>query len=202
MVQESGVVVVVDEDSESREILEGTFSVVSVSDLVHALLSSENILDGVVHWVIEESSQVLLVWTNIVWISIEALSHLENARGLSIFRPELSFDFWDRVDSDSIKVVLLYQIVDPGLQVLSDVGIVLVKIWQVSESAIFNVTWVTPVGDLAVRVVVFGLVEWIDSREVHTDWSNVVGNNVNHDPDVLLVSSLDQVLEVILTSEV
>jgi hypothetical protein len=202
LVQESGVVVVVDENSESGEILEGTLSVISVSNLVHALLSSENILDSVVHWVVEEASEVLLVWSNIVWISVEALSHLENARGLSVLRPELSFDFWDGIDSDSIKVVLLDQVVDPGLQVLSNIRVVLVEIWQVSESAVLNITCVIPVGDLAVRVVVIRLVEWIDSREVHTNWSDVVGNNVNHDPDVLLVSSLDQVLQIILTSKV
>jgi hypothetical protein len=202
LVQESGVVVVVDENSESGEILEGTLSVISVSNLVHALLSSEYILDSVVHWVVEEASEVLLVWSNIVWISVEALSHLENARGLSVLRPELSFDFWDGIDSDSIKVVLLDQVVDPGLQVLSNIRVVLVEIWQVSESAVLNITCVIPVGDLAVRVVVIRLVEWIDSREVHTNWSDVVGNNVNHDPDVLLVSSLDQVLQIILTSKV
>lgn len=202
LVQESGVVVVVDEDSQGGKVLEGTLSVVSVFDLVHALLSSENVLDGVVHWIVEETSEVVLVWTNIVWISVEALSHLEDSRGLSVLSPELSFDFWDGINSDTIEVVLLDQVVDPGLQVLSDVRVVLVKIWQVSESAILNIAWVIPVGDLAVRVVMFGLVEWINSGEVHADWSDVVGDDVNHNPDVLGVCGIDQVLEVLLGSKV
>ena len=45
---------VVDEDTECIDILEVLgFSGILSSDLVHALMATENILDCVIHWVVE-----------------------------------------------------------------------------------------------------------------------------------------------------
>lgn len=67
LILESGVIVVVNEDTEGINVLEfAIFFSESVFDVVHALSRSKNILDREVHWVVEQSGQVLLIWTNVV----------------------------------------------------------------------------------------------------------------------------------------
>lgn len=51
-------------------------------------------------------------------------------------------------------------------------------------------------------MVMLLLVEWVDRAEVIADWSNMIGDNIDHDVDVAIVTGLDQVLEIILGSEV
>ena len=67
LILESSVIVVVNEDTEGINVLEfAIFFSESVFDVVHALSRSKNILDGEVHWVVEQSGQMLLIWTNVV----------------------------------------------------------------------------------------------------------------------------------------
>lgn len=95
---------VVDEDAESVNIAEvALFLAESVFDIIHGLCAAKNIFDCVVHWVVEEACHVFLVWTNIGWISIEALSHLEHTSSLPVFAPEILSYLWDGIDSDSIE---------------------------------------------------------------------------------------------------
>lgn len=57
VVQESRVVMVVDEDTQGVNILEVLlFLIVSVFDAFHRLAASENVADRIVHWIVEKSS--------------------------------------------------------------------------------------------------------------------------------------------------
>ena len=70
---------VVNEETESIEILEWALLLsIPVFDVVHRLSGTKDILDGVVEWVVEESSQRALVWSYVSWVTIEALSHLKD----------------------------------------------------------------------------------------------------------------------------
>jgi hypothetical protein len=77
----------------------------------------------------------------------------------------------------------------------------LVEIWEVSKSAVFDLSLVAPVCDLAIIVIVLRLVERVDFAEVHTDWCNVVGDNIDHDVHVFIVSSFDEVLKILIRTE-
>jgi light-regulated signal transduction histidine kinase (bacteriophytochrome) len=79
LVQEPGVIVVVDEDAESVEVSEVTSNILpSGADVIHGLTSSINVLDCIVHRVVEQAGDVILVWTNIGRVTVEDLTHLEN----------------------------------------------------------------------------------------------------------------------------
>ena len=157
-VQETSVVVIVDEHTKGVDVGEVlSLSIIATTDAIHGFVSSENVGNGVVHWVVEEGSEGSLVGSNVGGISIEALSHLENARGLAILIPEVLADFWDRVDANTIEAVLVDDSLNPVLEVLSDIAVVLVKIGKAGETAVLNGALVIPV-NIAVVVVVLSLV--------------------------------------------
>lgn len=58
----------------------GSFGVVSGLNVAHVLTISEDVVNSVVHRIIKEASNIVLVRTNIGRVTIEALAHLENAR--------------------------------------------------------------------------------------------------------------------------
>lgn len=125
-VQEASVVVIVNEYSKSINVFEfSILLVVSVGNALHALLVPENILDSVVHGVIEQCGQVVRVRTYIGGVPIEALAHLENTRRISILLPEVFRDLRNGVNPNSIKIVILNCLLDPVLQIASDVTILL-----------------------------------------------------------------------------
>ena len=97
---------IVNEDTEGINVSE-LLSLLdpSVGDTSHGSLGLPCVLDCVIHRIIEETSDVILIVTNVSWISIEALSHLEDACGLSEFAPEILGNLWDCVDSNTVKVV-------------------------------------------------------------------------------------------------
>jgi len=163
-VEESGVVMVINEDTKRMEILEVlAFSVVAVLNLVHGLTTAEHIQDSVVHWVVEHTSKVTLVGTNVSGITVEAFTHLEDSCGLTIFTPEILGNFRNSIDSDTIEVILINNTFNPVLEVLTDPGVtVLVKIRQIGKSAVLNITLVAPVGNLASAMVMLSLVERVD----------------------------------------
>lgn len=85
-VEESGVIVVINEDTKRMDILEVlALSVVAVLNLVHRLSTTENIQNSVVHGVIEHSGEISLVRTNVSGITIEAFTHLEDSGGCTVF---------------------------------------------------------------------------------------------------------------------
>jgi len=51
-------------------------------------------------------------------------------------------------------------------------------------------------------MVVLRLVQWVNLAEVVTNWSDMIGNDVNHNSDAFAVSGVNEGLEIILTSEV
>lgn len=143
-----------------------------------------------------------MVGANVGIIAVEVFSHLEDASGLAVFRPEILGDLWDGIDADAIEAVLLDEVMDPVLEVTPHVGVALVQVGEASESAVLNLPLVVPVVDVAVVVVVLSLVERVDITIVVLDRSNVVGDNVDHDPDALAVCVVDHSLELLLISEV
>lgn len=81
VVQKSSIVVVVNEKSKCAQVFEvGSLGVVSGLNVAHVLTISEDVVNSVVHRIIKEASNIVLVGTNIGWVAIEALAHLENAR--------------------------------------------------------------------------------------------------------------------------
>jgi len=160
-IEESSIIMVVNEDPESIDIFEvvGLILVLG-SDLVHALSTLPDVSDCVEHWIIEETCYIVLVGSNIGCISIEVFSHLENSSCCTILRPEIFGDLRDCVNSDTIKSISLNDSLNPILKILSYVRIsILIKIGEISKSAVFNLSLIVPVRNLAVRVVVFSLVQ-------------------------------------------
>lgn len=114
VVEETGVVVVVNEQTKGVNIFEiAALCVVALFDTTHILTITENIVDGVVHWVVEKASDVVLVGTDIGRVAVENLTHLEDARRGTKFRPEVFLDFGDGVDADTIEAVGAYEGLDP-----------------------------------------------------------------------------------------
>lgn len=99
---------VVNEESKSVDVVEVAFFLcISIFDVVHRLVASKNVLNCIIHWIIEDSSEVVLVWANICWVSIEAFSHLEHASSLTILAPEILWHLWNSINSYPIKAKIL-----------------------------------------------------------------------------------------------
>ena len=202
--EEAGVVVIVDEDAESINILEVLgLSAIPVADVVHRRVTPKYVADRVVHRVVKQSSDVVLIGSDVSGIAIEALAHLENAGRCSVLTPEVLGDLGDSVDTDAIELVFRHDILDPVLEVASDVRVtVLIEVWQVGKAAILDLGLIAPVDDLAVGVVMFRLIEGVDLAVVSTDRADVVSDDVNHHPDTLGVGCADEVNEVLLGTKV
>ena len=98
---------VVHERAQSIDIFESSILfVVAVADIVHGLTASKDIFDSEVHWVVEQSSHIVLVIRNIAYVSIKAFTHLEYSCSLAIFRPEWLLDMRNSIDTDSIEIKL------------------------------------------------------------------------------------------------
>jgi len=122
VVEETGVVVIVNKEAESVEVFEvGLLRVVSLLDFAHVLLATEHITDGVVHRVVEKTSDSSLVGSNVSGITVEALSHLEDASSITKLRPKVFGNLGDGVDPYAIKAVSVNHVLDPGLELTSDV---------------------------------------------------------------------------------
>jgi len=203
VVEETSVVVVINEEAERINVVEvRPFLIIPLHELVHVVSTTEDVANGVVHRIVEESGDVILIGTDVGWISVEALSHLEDSGGRSILSPERSFNFGNSVDTDSVKVVLLDDVMYPVFEGLANPRVVLIKVGQVSQAAVLDVTWVIPVGDLAVAVIVVSRVKRIDLAVVSTDGTNMVRDDIEHHPDVPGVSSIDEVGKILLATEV
>ena len=188
-VEETRVVVVVNENTKGVQVFEVRgLLLVSILDAVHGL-AAENVLDGEVHWVVEETSQVFLIWTNVSWVTVKVLTHLEHSRCLSVLTPEIFWNFWNSIDSNSIETVGLDKVLNPVLKVASNVVVLLIEIRKTGKTAILNRVLITPV-DITVSMIVLSLIQWVDLAEIVTDWSAMVGNNVDHDVDAFSVSGL------------
>ena len=122
LIQEPGVVVVVHENSKCVDVLEvWRFLRPPVSNVVHGLLASEDVLNGVVHGVVENTRHWALVTTNVGWVSVECLSHLKHTRCCSVSTPEGLWHFWDGINSNSVKAEVLNDALHPVVQVIGNV---------------------------------------------------------------------------------
>lgn len=196
-VQETSVVVVIDEDTECVNVLEvAALLVVSVPDAIHGLVGTEHVADSVEHRVVEKSGKIVLVGSDVCGISVEVLAHLEDAGSLTVLLPEVLGHLRDSIDADTVEVVGLNDALDPVLKVATYVVVFMVDIGQTGETAVLDRPLVIPV-DIAVAVVVLGLVKRVDLAEVITDGSRMVGDHIDHNPDVLFVGGVDEGLEVI-----
>ena len=80
-VEEAGVVVVVDEDTEGIYVLEVlVVGLPPASDVSHRLSIHPDVSDSEVHGVVEESGDVVLVGADIGVVAVEAFTHLEDTR--------------------------------------------------------------------------------------------------------------------------
>lgn len=94
------------------------------------------------------------------------------------------------------------EILDPALEVPADIGVVLVEIGKTCQATVFNLPLVVPVIDIAVLVVVILLVEGVDFRVVVLNGADVIGDDVNHNPNSHGVCSVNQLLQSVLITKV
>jgi len=150
LVQESGIVVVIDEDTKSGWVSEFlVYLLDSSGDSLHGLGRAEDILDGVVHWIVEKTGNEVLIWTDVVRVAVEAFTHLEDSCRLSVLSPEVLWDLRNGVDSDAIELVCLHELLDPVFEILSHIWVLLVQVWKARKPAILNFVLVVPVIDVA-----------------------------------------------------
>lgn len=115
-------------------------------------------------------------------------------------------DFRDSVDSNTINVVSLDEVLNPVNKVVTNEGVVLIEISKTSESTMLNVVHVLvteiSIRDNAVRVIVIRRVERNVLRVVLISVTHMVSNNIDHNPDVSLVASINKGSETTFTTEV
>lgn len=122
VMHKSSVIVIVYKNTESINVFKLlALFVVSVTNLVHTSVTSKDIFDSVVHRVVKESSEVILVRANICGISVEAFSHLEDSRTIAIFSPEVLWNLRDSVNSNSVKIEFLDDVLYPVFEIISHV---------------------------------------------------------------------------------
>lgn len=182
--EEASIVMVVNKDSKGINIGEmRTLGIITRLNSTHILCITENIINSVIHWVIEQASNTWLILTNVSWITVETFSHLENSRCWSEFCPKILWYFWNGVNSYTIETICGNETSNPTLEFRSDIRITLIKIRQIGKSAIFNLVLIIPIIDLAIRMIMRRLVIWGNLTIVCADGSNVVCNDVYHNPD-------------------
>lgn len=119
--EETGVVVVVNEQTKGVNILEiAALCVVALFDTTHILTITENIVDGVVHWVVENTRDVVLVGTDVGRVTVEGFAHLEDSSRCAKFRPEVLGDLGNSVDADTVEAVGAHEILNPVLECLTN----------------------------------------------------------------------------------
>ncbi len=100
---------VVYKDAQSINVFKfGSFSVISRFNTGHSLSATEYILNGIVHRVIEQTCDVVLICSYVCRISVEALAHLENTCSSSVLSPKVFRYFWNSIDSNTVEAVLDY----------------------------------------------------------------------------------------------
>ena len=106
VMKEACVVVIVNENSKGVNVFElWSFWVITWFNLVHSCTITENIGDSVVHGIIEETGDVILVGANVSRVAIENLAHLENTSRSTKLTPEILGNFRDSVDTDTVEII-------------------------------------------------------------------------------------------------
>lgn len=71
---------------------------------------------------------MVLVVSDVGDASVENFTHLEYSSCSTVLRPKVFGYFWNSVDADAVEIKLRHDAADPGFEVGSDVGVVLVEI--------------------------------------------------------------------------
>ena len=207
LVKESNIVLIIGEETEDSWVLEVLVGLLdSVTDVVHGVAISKDLINGEVHWVVESGAKGSLVSSDVWNSSIEDLSNGVDSGGLSELCPETLIDLWNGVNSDTVDIILLDDSLDPFEEEVSNKWNRLIEVWEVGKSADFDGSLIVlevVSRDLAVLVVVLGLVEWVNDAEVEVAWNitNVVSYDINHDPHILGMHSSYQILEILLSTK-
>lgn len=194
---------VIYEDTKDINVLEVSWLFLPpVTDNSHALFVGEGVSDWVVHGIVEEGGDVVLIVANIPGEAVEAFSHLEDSGGLTEFSPEVLGNLGDSVNTDTIQIIIWDEFLDPVQELLSNIGVFLFQIWEAWESAVLNLPLITPVVDIAVIMVVLGLIKGGYLGVVEANWTNMVGYHIYHHPDIHIVGSLHELLQAVSTTKV
>lgn len=120
--KEASVIVVVNKKTESVQVFKvGRFSIIALFDITHVLSIAEDIVNSVVHRIVEETSHVVLIRTNVSRVTVETFTHLENASSLTKFGPKILRDFGNGVNADAVKAICVDHIFNPVFQFTSNV---------------------------------------------------------------------------------
>ena len=109
-------------------------------------------------------------------------------------RPEILFYMRYGVNTNTVKTVLLNKILNPALEVVSDIRVILVKVGESGEAAVLDLPLVVPILDVASAMIMRHLIKGEDPREVMIDWAYMIRDDVNHDPDAHGVCSINHLL--------
>jgi hypothetical protein len=158
-VEESSVIMVINKYAEGIDVWEVlAVGVPSVPDVFHRLSVLEDISNSKVHGIVEEASDVFLVVSNVGIIAVETFTHLEDTSWLAILRPEVLWDLRNGVDTDTVETILFDEILDPALEVSTDIRIILVKIRKTSKTAVLDLPLVVPIIDVTIAMVMWLLI--------------------------------------------
>ena len=69
----------------------------------------------------------------------------------------------DGVDTNTIEAIPLHEILDPALQVIADVRVILIKIRKTQKTAVFDLPLVVPIIDVTIAVIMLFLIKGKDS---------------------------------------
>lgn len=103
-IEEASVVMVVNEETKGVNVTEVlAVGSPSVGDGAHCLPIHPDVSDSVVHRIVEESCEIVLVVSNVSIVSVEGFTHLENTRGSIELFPEILGDLGNSINTDTIK---------------------------------------------------------------------------------------------------
>ncbi len=169
--------------------------IVSVPDIVHALAITVDIIDCVVHGIVEHCVDHSLVAEHVASIPIEDLSYHVATCLVIKLSPEILANVAFSVQTETIKPVCGLQPCRPVIKLIFDIIIALVEVGETSQPTLLNGVLVVPV-DVALGVVMLCLVEGTELREVIRR-AHVVRHDVHHYPNATRVSSRDKILQVL-----
>jgi len=201
-VEESSVIMVINkvaQESLIRPSGSGT-SIVGLQ-VIHGIVLLEDPTKSVEEGIVQNTANWSLISSSIRHIRIKDFTDSVDSRSLGEFSPEVLGNIRNGIDSKTINVISVDHVSNPGKESASNEIVVLVKISELSEPAGFLFGLVVGIDITAINIsmVVLGFVEGefvivnIRGRKA----THVISNNINHDPDVLIVASFNEILEII-----
>lgn len=103
------------------------------------------------------------------------------------------------INTDSVKVILLHNPLDPSAQFLSNLWILSIQIWQTrlgrSNSAILHFCLIVIILNQTKVVILRRAIKRINLIETNPA-TNMISHNIQHDPDIAFMTLLHQSLQV------